>query len=320
MPDFSFEKINYSVRPNKAVERRLLLQLLTALDKRADLDLSAYRYIGFGSIWFVDFSLVHRALGIDDMLSFEAASSREKRVNFNIPFECVKVKLGTYSDKFAELTWEKKQLIWLDYDGVLQAEMFTDLRQTVSQVPSKSIMLLSVNADPSQLREAGNDVASQEVRLRDTVGAANLPSDAHGRMGRNLFPELVGEIWNNAFENAVAERPGFTYRPLVNIAYADGVPMVTCGGMILSDEDAATLATVALEDFAYLAPRESQFVLSVPHLTPREKLRFDQLVPLRGAATSKTVKKKLGFELKDTEIESYIRHYLHYPLYGEYQF
>jgi len=319
MPDFSFEKVNYSVRPNKAVERRLLLQLLAALDKRADLDLATYRYMGLGSIWFVDFALIHRALGIEDMLSFEAASSREKRVNFNIPFDCVKVKLGTYSYNFPELTWDKRQLIWLDYDGVLNAEMFTDLAQTVSEVPSKSIMLVSVNADPIQLRDAGNDVAAQEIKLRDTVGTANLPSNAAGRIGRNLFPGLVGEIWNNAFVNAVAERPGFTYRPLVNIAYADGVPMVTCGGMILSDEDADAFATVPMEDFAYLAPT-SPLVLSVPHLTAREKLHFDQLVPVRGEATLKTVKKKLKFELKDSEIESYIRHYLHYPLYGEYQF
>lgn len=95
--------------------------------------------------------------------------------------------------------------------------------------------------------------------------------------------------------------------------------MVTCGGLILSDEDAAAFATVPMDDFNYLAGPE-QLVLSVPHLTAREKLRFDQLVPVRGEANAKTVKKKLGFELKDTEIESYINYYLHYPLYGEYQF
>ena len=318
MPEFSFEKINYSVRPNKAVERRLLIQLLLALDKRADMGLSSYRYLGFGSIWFVDFSLIHRVLGIEDLLSIESAKGREKRLNFNKPFDCVTVKEGTYAENFPSLTWEKRQLIWLDYDGVLTSEMFGDLQQTISQVASKSLILVSVNADPIQLRGAGA-IAAQEIRLRDTVGAANLPPDAAGRINRNNFQQLVGEIWKNAFENAVAERPGFTYRPLVNVGYADGVPMVTYGGLILSEDDATAFSTVDMEDFAYLAAPD-QFPLSVPHLTPREKLRFDQLVPVRGTATAKTVRKELGFELKDTEIDSYIRHYLHYPLYGEYQF
>lgn len=318
MPDFSFEKINYSVRPNKAVERRLLIQLLAVLDKRTDIDLASYRYLGFGSIWFVDFSLVHRVLGIEDLLSIEAVRSREKRVDFNRPFDCVKVKLGTYSENLPSLTWEKKQLIWLDYDGVLTAEMFSDLQQTVTQVASKSMIFISVNANPAQLKEAGDNDA-QEVRIRDIVGPANLPSNAAGRMGLNYFQGLVGEIWKNAFENAVAARPGFTFVPLVNIGYSDGVPMVTYGGIILSDEDAAGFSMATVEEFAYLADPE-QLLLSVPHLTPREKLRFDQLVPVRGTATVKTVRKKLGFELKDREIESYIRYYLHYPLYGEYQF
>ena len=46
-----------------------------------------------GSIYFVDFVLMHRLLGISRMLSVEYDRDIEKRVKFNRPFESVDVKI-----------------------------------------------------------------------------------------------------------------------------------------------------------------------------------------------------------------------------------
>lgn len=43
----SFEAINYALRPNKNVERKMILELLQAL--RTAFSLGSHQYVGFGS-------------------------------------------------------------------------------------------------------------------------------------------------------------------------------------------------------------------------------------------------------------------------------
>ena len=67
--DGSSDKINYLVRPAKQVERKLIIQALQCLGK--NYDMPGYTYVGMGSRYFVDFQMVHKFLGIRDMISFE---------------------------------------------------------------------------------------------------------------------------------------------------------------------------------------------------------------------------------------------------------
>jgi hypothetical protein len=128
----SFEKLNYSIRPNKNVERKLIVKLLATIGASGEFDIKDYRYIGLGSIWFTDFSLFHRVLGIDDMISIEKEASREQRLRFNKPFECIKLILREYSEAFVDLDWEKRSIVWLDFDDVLKAALFDDLKRTLA--------------------------------------------------------------------------------------------------------------------------------------------------------------------------------------------
>jgi len=63
----SYQLIDYSVRPAKFAERKMLSEMLGRLKVFGSLE--TYRYIGFGSIWFSDCVLFHRALGIEHMVS-----------------------------------------------------------------------------------------------------------------------------------------------------------------------------------------------------------------------------------------------------------
>src|SRR6266513_629431 len=160
----SFEKLNYSTRPNKNVERKLFVKLLRAIGGTGQFNVREYQYIGFGSIWFVDFSLFHRALGITDMVSVEKEASREQRLRFNKPFECIKLVLNEYSDAFADLDWTKRSVVWLDFDDILKPELFDNLKRTLLKVQSGSIVFVSVNADSWQL----SSVSQGEKKLSET--------------------------------------------------------------------------------------------------------------------------------------------------------
>lgn len=57
----SFNKIDYRLRPAKHAERVMLCDLLRRMRFSS---LESYQYVGFGSVAFVDFRMIHRALGI----------------------------------------------------------------------------------------------------------------------------------------------------------------------------------------------------------------------------------------------------------------
>jgi hypothetical protein len=60
----SYEKINYSLRPAKSIERKMLCDAFRRLSAFGKVE--NYQYIGFGSTYFSDFSLFHKALGISN--------------------------------------------------------------------------------------------------------------------------------------------------------------------------------------------------------------------------------------------------------------
>src|SRR5690349_11519838 len=116
----SYEHINYSLRPAKHVERKMLVE---SFRKLSEFDaIRNYRYIGFGSIYFSDFHLLHKSLGITNMLSIEKDEHNQSRFEFNSPFDCVDIKFGMSDAILPTLEWENiPTIIWLDYDGKLKS-------------------------------------------------------------------------------------------------------------------------------------------------------------------------------------------------------
>jgi hypothetical protein len=88
----SFERINYGLRPAKHIERKMMVEAFRRLEPVASL--KSYRYVGFGSPYFPDFSLIHRSLGISTMVSIERELSSERRMCFNRPFKCISIEMG----------------------------------------------------------------------------------------------------------------------------------------------------------------------------------------------------------------------------------
>ena len=84
----SFDVVNYTIRPNKNIERKLVFESLRELS--TPLGLGDYRYIGLGSPWFIDFLLAHRYLLIRDMICIEF-EEHAPRMEFNKPYDCIAV-------------------------------------------------------------------------------------------------------------------------------------------------------------------------------------------------------------------------------------
>lgn len=318
----SFEHVNFNLRPNKNIERKLIGQLLADLTEA--FPVPDYRYIGMGSMWFVDFKLLHRRLDIDDMVSIERAAT--DRAEYNKPFDCITVAEGEASRVLRDAIdlEEERSVIWLDYDSRLDGPAISDLRYVASKVPSGSIVAATINAHHGQLRNQ-KDSEGHELDKREALDyvagpfvPAPLDDDALNRKG---FPHTACQVLFNAMEHEVqaAGRPENVHR-LLGFSYSDNAPMVTVGVMVADDEDGQRLRDLELDarrDYITHELDAEPFTITVPPLTSKEKIALDQLLPRSTRLTEEVVKEELDFSLKQAQLDSYRRFYRQYPVFGE---
>ena len=317
----SFNKVNYSLRPNKSVQRKLILECLMRMKQQ--FPISDYKYVGFGSFWFVDFLLAHKVLMIQDMVSIEGYHEYEQRANFNKPFACIRIEPGESTLVLPHLNLDKKRsVIWLDYDSGPEGPVCSDIRLVCESAMEGSVVLVTINSSIEKVKRqkdvSGNDL-NEEAALRfffgDLVPSA-LPKDA---FEKEVYPRMLGEILIDHFERAT-RKAGRRERfyPLFNFHYSDGTSMITVGGIILGDNEKQKLDKCKLEDIDYVTGRE-QFSISVPPLTHKEKIHLDQILPSDSMPSDEQIA-SLGFKLTSEQIYSYAKFYRHYPVYGEVQF
>lgn len=312
----SFERINYSIRPNKSAERKIIMESFR--DFSGAFNLPDYKYIGFGSLWFVDFVLLHRFVGIIDMHSIEGELTRERRVNFNKPLGCINVHMGHSSDVIPKiLDADKRTLLWLDYDGVLEDALSGgDVEYVIGSAPSGSILLVTVNADSYQIKNKKfNDGEISEADYLVNFCEDYLPADYAEKLSRNKFPVLVGQVLLNLMRGtALDSRTDVRFYPVWNICYTDGVKMVTAGGILLNDRDFETFQGLHIsEKNPFVSLDEKQKNLDLPILTLKEKMHLDSKLP----STNGLRINDLEFELTQKDIDTYGALYKFFPLYGE---
>jgi hypothetical protein len=314
------DRIDYSLRPNKNVERKLLVDVLRAL--MPEFAIPEYRYVGMGSLWFVDFGLVHRALGISDMVSIERDTA--DRATFNRPFKCIEVEEGDTTSVLPTLGLERKRtVVWLDHESGIEGSGLHDAALVCERVPSGSMLVMTLNAQANRLKnqkDADNNPLSKEEYLRMKGGDAvpfPLSIDA---LDKDRYPALLGRILVTHIRHALraAGRPEKFWQ-LFDLGYQDGAHMVTIGGMIATEADAANIPWDRLRRLeGFVHDGEPQGVIAVPLLTPREKVALDRLLPCDGALTEATVREKYKFSIDQEKLNAYRTFYRHYPLFGEY--
>jgi len=154
-PTPSFEKINYSVRPAKATQRHMLVEAVARLARFAPV--SGYRYIGFGSTFFIDFRLLHQRYGITRMHSIEREISKEKRFELNRPFRCVNMLYGDSRKMLLDpkIKWSRGPAIaWLDYDEPLDLTKFADCERVLTHALHGSLLLVTFDAAAGTIKGA----------------------------------------------------------------------------------------------------------------------------------------------------------------------
>lgn len=312
------DHINYAIRPNKSVERKLIFEALIVLEP--SFPFGQYEYIGFGSLWFVDFVLAHRLLGINKMISIQSGSDHAKRARFNAPFSCIRVEEGDAAKVLPDIPVERGPVIlWLDYESRIDA-ILEELGQICSRLASGSILIVTANAtkDRVEMKEESDRRAVQESAFRSVVGnlaPAVFTSDFFDttKYPNNVADTLLKHLTRATRISGRDER----FEMLFNFSYRDNAPMITVGGMIANAADRERLRRVDLRNRLSFGQPEQQVTIAVPPLTTKEKLVLDQFFPAEVVPTPEAMN-QLGFPLKPAYLEAYRRYYKRYPVFAEF--
>ena len=309
----SFDAVNYSLRPSKSIQRAIVFDGVRKL--QTPLGLDRLTYIGFGSIWFTDFVIAHKLMGIEKMVSIEKHTVGFRRAVFNSPFATVDVKFGLaaevlpglYSDEaFHRHPW----MIWLDYDSAFDESLRDDARSVIESVPENSVFLLTFNG---HVQSYGKP-ADRPKRLRDLFGVVvpdelSKPACKDGRMQETLADLAIAYMKSVAADQA---RPG-GFVPAFRAIYKDSTPMVTVGGVL-----PARGAVCIVEDVVKQSdwPCQPTKPIVAPHLTLHEATVLQSQLPSTNGL-SRALVQKLGFDLEHDQIESFEKYYLYYPSFAQ---
>lgn len=294
----SYRAINYSLRPAKAVERKMMGEAFRRLHSFQRVE--DYRYVGFGSIYFSDFQAVHRVLGINDMVSIEKHTEAAECFEFNRPFRSIDLKFGESNVVLPSLPWDKPSILWLDYDGKLDQKGLSDIDTFCARCRSGSFLVTSVNAqaDPepsederlaftAQTGEAFNASTYRLRKLVEMVGSDKIPpgTDGAGLRG-NDFGKVCRKIIDNQIASKLSARNGLlhpqdriVYRQVFYFRYRDNAQMLTVGGVLCTEADLMKFDACAFEKLPFVRPGDEPYEIRVPCLTTKEIRHLNAQLP-----------------------------------------
>lgn len=310
----SFDAINYSLRPSKSIQRKLVFNGVGLLQRSLDLDHLAY--IGFGSIWFTDFVLAHKLLGVDDMISIEGHDIGYQRALFNAPYATVRVMHGYSNGILPDLYKEealagRPWMVWLDYDYELNESVRDDVRSLIENVPANSIVLITFNGLDKRY---GQHTADRPARLKTLLGSVVPDGLSPIACKDGMMQATLANLALDYMKSVAAElaRPGL-FVPAFRIVYKDGPPMVTVGG-VLPAKGAARIASEVVKQAGWPAKPPKSII--APHLTIREAVTLQAQLPSR-ERLSRTIVQSLGFDLDDEQIDAFETYYREYPAFAQ---
>jgi hypothetical protein len=287
----SFRKIDYRLRPAKHVERLMLCDTFRRLRFAA---LERYQYVGMGSVYFSDFSLFHRALGIKSMKSMEDSDTPtvQKRFEDNRPFSNIELLWGRSGAVLPRVDLERETILWLDYDGRLDLSVLNDLSSVVGRIGNGSFLTISVQCLPDQ----GKDIEGYDYSESDASPLLSYIKHVFGK--DRIHPkwkeaDLVGwgtarlfwELLTNELRSTLVQRNGigdqFEAEQVVHFHYSDGAYMLTIGWIFFTAPYRQLFDQGAFSELDFYRSGSEPFKIALPLLTLRELRHLERQLPER---------------------------------------
>lgn len=311
-PTDSFLKVYYELRTSKQIERRMLIHSFHEL-RNLGCNIANYQYCGMGSIFFTDYILFHKYLGIDDMISVEYSAKAKKRTNFNKPFKFIKLKFEDISNTISTLSKKKKHILWLDYDSYPDESKLSSIRDSINRLTTFSILLITFDAE---LLKNNKNLPDPEVTYKFYKDLYDIFFDhkfTKEDFTKAKLPKTIIKLTSNLITNSLSGNNEKIFQPLYSFVYADGHQMLTMGGILLPKNDPIDLNKMNIQSMHFIRTSfaADPYHIHVPIITKKERTYIDSLI---------NKKEKINvdkFEIDSKMIADYQEIYRYYPNYFE---
>lgn len=321
--------VNYSVRPAKNIERKMIRDLLLRMQPFGEL--SNYAYVGFGAKYFVDFILFHKHLHISDMVSIEKDVVNRDRYEFNKPFGCIRIEHGQSNEVLPRLDYKKKIICWLDYDGVINNSVLTDAAIFLENACSGSVFAVSYNSTPlklAEIRRGCGDFESKDRELvrkllgesvRDELLPAELPDE--GLAKPHIYSRILRRILYNQINKTLIDKNSalsvgerWHFKQIMYFDYQDGACMSTVGGVLVQEKDMGRYEDCCFSGLECFRDEDDAYPIIVPNLTIKELNKLRESMPIVEGNFPKGLSPST-FAEKD--VSSFARVYKYFPSFSE---
>ena len=310
----SFTAVNYSLRPSKTIQRSLVFEGLRRLQDK--IDWSQALYVGMGSIWFTDFILAHKILGVRKMVSVEANLIGYRRARFNKPYRFVQVKRGFSHDALPSLLRQVRyanvpHIIWLDYDGELDEGKVDELRVRAAAATDDSVLLFTLDASP---KKYGANPRQRLERLGQLFGTRVVRALQRRDVEDASLSQTLGSLLKDLIAN-VSRRSAKSNEcvPAFLIPYRDKAPMVTVGAVFPAPSRLSRVKRMIEAEGWNGFPSEP---VVAPHLTGKEVATLQAALPANDDRTRTDVQ-DLGFDLERNQLRAFQEYYRYYPSFAQ---
>ena len=323
----------YRLRPHKAVDRRLFIDLLARCERWQTLENHAY--VSMASYTMEDQKLVHRLIGIRHLFAFDMDENVVNRQLFNRPIgdaKCVALDAQELTADIAKalndanITEHEGYVIWLDYtDPKSIGEQLREFSQLLPQLAPGDVVRVTVNADYNALagRKHPDQPQTRErrqekalIKLRERIGDY-LPDDVNSSdLDEHGLAVLLSRAFGRVADGSIPALGNRTMLPLSIVRYADGLQMLSMTATVcLTDDIPAIRRKLGLETWPFSSADWTDVkFLAVPDLTVRERLYLEQHI----FDENDKLLEGLGFDLDEVTqmpgfVENFRSYYRHYP-------
>jgi hypothetical protein len=303
--------LQYDLRPHKQVERRMMIDAFQIL-LGSGFHIRSYKYLGMGSVFFWDFLMFHKLLGLRDLTSVEKDRDLSLRVDFNRPCRLVQVHMIPIGEALAKIDEQAQYIVWMDYDQMLSSEMLQDAAQAGTRLSSGSVCIITVDVAPPKSEDGKSTLETSFEYYKSVSNTLWDPGWHSGDFHASNLASRVAELLRRAIDGGAAGR-NLSFLPMFHFEYRDGDhPMMTIGGMIGTSKELRRIKRSELASAVYYRDNlEHPYTIRIPRFTRRERYLLDREMPRAEKW------RPVEFETNDSEIKDYSEIYRFLPAYAE---
>lgn len=304
----------YHLRPNKAIDRLLMLEAIRYFVPQHKLD--GYTYYSLGGPLLEDFQVLHNAMPGMRLVSIEELPQTLKRQKFHQPCGSIKLVESDFKSFLAAEDFsQSKNIVWMDFTG-LKYDDIDQFMGLLPKLPCESIVKITLRCDPGIV---GRGKLPEQEAFREAFSGVWPGGWTIAGIGSHKdYSAFLLAMMRVASTRALAATTN-CFMPISSFYYDDGTKMFTFAGMVVSRPQLADYQEkISGWAFANTDWKRKPDNIDVPTVSAKERLHLQSVFPIKTKIAG-TLRKRLGYHLDENRaksnkfLEQYAIFYRFYP-------